>query len=158
VLETPSRSNFRLKLLQHVDILSIVSLHEFVFRPYTTEKTYVLFIQKKQKENIGTLQTTPIWMYLLDNDGYQKGDKRYEINENDLPDLVSNYRKSTAKCQNKFVDLSDINEGNFYNMLVEYHIPQGDSKVIELEIEAFQKKLDEVGIYETKLSSIFNED
>lgn len=50
VLETPSRSSFRLKLLQHVNIISIISLHEFVFRPYTTEKTYVIFIQKKRKK------------------------------------------------------------------------------------------------------------
>ncbi len=158
VLETPSRSNFRLKLLQHVDIISIISLHEFVFRPYTTEKTYVLIVQKKQKEDIGTIQTSPIWMYVLDNDGYQKGDKRYEIKENDLPDLVDNYYSDKAKGQNKFISISDINEDNFYNLLVEYHIPQGDSKVVELSMKDFKKQLSAIESYESKLKEIFDED
>lgn len=158
VLETPTRSDFRQKLLQHADILSIISLHEFVFRPYTTEKTYVLFIQKKQKDEVGRIQKKPIWLYLLENDGFQKGDKRYEINENDLPDLVANYMRSIAKGQNKFVEMCDINEDNFFNLMVEYHIPQGDSKVIELDIEAFKLKLKNLNNYEEKLRIIFNED
>lgn len=96
-------------------------------------------------------------MYILDNDGYQKGDKRFEINENDLPDLIQNYCSNEAQGQNKFVLPNEVNEDNFYNLLVEYHIPQDDSKVIEVDIDVFRKKLDEIEIFESKLQAIFNE-
>ena len=139
VLESPSREKFRVKLLQHVNIKAVVSLHKYVFRPYTTEKTYVLFIQRKHKTEVGTFQEDPIWMYILENDGFQKGDKRYEIKEDDLPDLIKNFMSRKSKKQNKFVKINEVNSDNFHNLLVEYHIPQGEATVKEIEFSDFKK-------------------
>ena len=56
MLETPSRENYRKKLLQNCTIKAIISLTRHAFAPYTKEKTYVLFMQRKQKEDIGIIQ------------------------------------------------------------------------------------------------------
>lgn len=60
VLESPSRANFRKKLLEHCEIYAIVSLTKFAFAPYTKEKTYVLFMKRKALSEISNLQKTPI--------------------------------------------------------------------------------------------------
>lgn len=98
-LETPSRGNFRKKVLEHCDIYAIISLTKFAFAPYTKEKTYILFMQKKQEEAIGTIQEFPIWHYIVDYDGYANSDKRYRtIYNDDLPELEQMF--------NEAVDLS----------------------------------------------------
>jgi len=85
-LESPSRENFRIKLLENCDLYAIVSVTKFEFAPYTKEKTYILFMQKKQKEDIGSLQTYPIWHFIVDYDGFANSDKRYRTKYHD--DLV----------------------------------------------------------------------
>ena len=76
VLENPSYKKFRKELLEKCDIYAIVSLPKFAFAPYTKEKTYALFI-KKHSEKVTKTQSTPIWMYIIDNDGLANSDKRF---------------------------------------------------------------------------------
>ena len=91
-LETPSRKSFREKLLQTCTIHAIVSLTRFAFAPYTKEKTYVIFMQKKQDEDVGKIQTTPIWHFILDYDGYANSDKRYRTKyHDDIPELEEKF-------------------------------------------------------------------
>ncbi|MDE1829228.1 MAG: SAM-dependent DNA methyltransferase [Thaumarchaeota archaeon] len=88
-LETPSRKDFREKLLKHCNIYAIISLTRYAFAPYTKEKTYVLFMQRKERNGDG-IQKIPIWHYILDYDGYANSDKRYRTKSNDdLPELQS---------------------------------------------------------------------
>ncbi len=98
ILEAPSRENFRQKLLGQCDVRAVVSLTKFAFAPYTKEKTYVLFLQKKQKEDVGVVQSTPIWHFIVDYDGYANSDKRYRTHaHDDLPEL-----------QEKFIGASNL--------------------------------------------------
>ncbi|MDD5473174.1 MAG: N-6 DNA methylase [Candidatus Methanoperedens sp.] len=91
-LETPSRENFRKKLLEACDIYTIISLTKFAFAPYTKEKTYILFMQKKQEDEMGEIQKIPIWHFILDYDGYANSDKRYKTKyHDDLPDLEEKF-------------------------------------------------------------------
>lgn len=91
-LEAPTREKFRVKLLQHCDIYAIISLTKFAFAPYTKEKTYVLFMRKKQKEDIGTIQEFPIWHFIVDYDGFANSDKRYRTKyHDDLPELEEKF-------------------------------------------------------------------
>lgn len=85
-LEAPSREKFRLKLLENCNLYAILSLTKFAFAPYTKEKTYILFMQKKQKEDIGHRQDYPIWHFIVEYDGYANSDKRYRTKYHD--DLV----------------------------------------------------------------------
>jgi type I restriction enzyme M protein len=91
-LETPSRENFRKKLLENCNVYAIFSLTAFAFAPYTKEKTYILFMQKKQKDKIGEFQQFPIWHFIVDYDGYANSDKRYKTKwHNDLSELEEKF-------------------------------------------------------------------
>lgn len=76
VLENPSYKKLRQEILEKCDIYAIVSLPKFAFAPYTKEKTYALFIRKRNKQ-ITKIQSKPIWMYIIDNDGLANSDKRF---------------------------------------------------------------------------------
>lgn len=76
VLENPSYAPFRKELLERCNIDAIVSLPIFAFAPYTKEKTYALFITKRSEKKTKP-QKSPIWMYIIDNDGLANSDKRF---------------------------------------------------------------------------------
>lgn len=105
ILENPSFKKLREEIMSVCTIDAIISLPKFAFAPYTKEKTYAIFLTKKHNRNYGGVienratgkfQTSPIWMYIIDNDGYANSDKRFPTrlrNENQqwLHDEVSGY-------------------------------------------------------------------
>jgi len=76
VLENPSLKNLRQEFLEKCNIFAIISLPIFAFAPYTKEKTYAVFFEKKN-EAVTKIQKEPIWMYIIDNDGLANSDKRF---------------------------------------------------------------------------------
>lgn len=76
VLENPSYMKFRKEILEKCEVYAIVSLPKFAFAPYTKEKTYALFLKKRSKK-VTKVQSKPIWMYIIDNDGLANSDKRF---------------------------------------------------------------------------------
>ena len=113
MLETPSREEFRKKILKNCTIHAIISLTRFAFAPYTKEKTYVMFMQKKQIDD-EEIQKTPIWHFILDYDGYANSDKRYITKyHDDLPELEDKFNDAV----NLTLQLpeSDIYKNNFLN-------------------------------------------
>ena len=74
--ENPSYEKFRIEVLEKVNIKAIVSLPKFAFAPYTKEKTYALYFEKKSKDDT-SFQKDDIWMYIIDNDVYANSDKRF---------------------------------------------------------------------------------
>ena len=92
ILETPTRSDLRLEILKHCNIYSIISLTKYAFAPYTKEKTYVMFMQKKQDNEIGEIQKHPIWHFILDYDGLANSDLRYRTKyHDDIPKLEEKF-------------------------------------------------------------------
>ena len=182
MLETPSRKDLRKKLLKNCKIHAIVSLTRFAFAPYTKEKTYVIFMQKKQDDDVGKIQTTPIWHFILDYDGYANSDKRYRTKyhddiselENNFPDAINlsmhpsdsstmkeeylrlersvNEREKLdglSGYKHKFVDMKNVNEDNFFNLLSEYHLRPHKTK--QIPKNAFNKKLQAIKLDLEKL-------
>ncbi len=76
VLENPSDRALRKELLETCDLTAVISLPKFAFAPYTKEKTYALFFTKRSEE-ITRVQSKPVWMYIIDNDGLANSDKRF---------------------------------------------------------------------------------
>lgn len=76
VLENPSLDKLRKKMLETCEVYAIISLPKFAFAPYTKEKTYAVYFIKKNK-TVTQIQKTPIWMYIVDNDGLANSDKRF---------------------------------------------------------------------------------
>lgn len=74
--ENPTFEKFRLEILRKCNVQAIISLPKFAFAPYTKEKTYAIFIEKKSNANT-KIQSEDIWTYIIDNDGYANSDKRF---------------------------------------------------------------------------------
>lgn len=106
ILENPSMKAIRKEILMTCEVYAIVSLPKFAFAPYTKEKTYALFLRKrfdrmysdieKKHKPTGKFQDKPVWMYIIDNDGFANSDKRFptrlrDKNQQWLHDEVSGY-------------------------------------------------------------------
>lgn len=76
VFENPSYKKLRIEILEKCDVYAIVSLPKFAFAPYTKEKTYAMFLQKRS-DKMTKIQSKSIWMYIIDNDGLANSDKRF---------------------------------------------------------------------------------
>ena len=151
ILESPSLEDYRRHLLNDVRVEAVISLHPFVFRPYTTEKTYALIIQKLSEEGRGRKCPDPIFMYILQNDGYQKGDKRYPINENDIPDLMDHYLTTNARAPHMFVEPLMVNESNFHNLLPEFYLNYYEDDYQEVDSDTYKNLIEEVARLNTHL-------
>lgn len=84
ILENDSMNVARLEFLKNAKLNAVVSLPIHAFAPYTKEKTFVLFFEKRDsplsdndllKESVQLERT---WMYIIDNDGYANSDKRFQ--------------------------------------------------------------------------------
>jgi type I restriction enzyme M protein len=64
----------------------VISMPSGVFKPYAGVSTAVLFFTKT-----GTGGTDKVWFYDMEADGYSLDDKRNEIKENDIPDILNRY-------------------------------------------------------------------
>lgn len=86
ILENPTYSRLREWFLVQCKIDMIISLPKFAFAPYTKEKTYAMFFQKRSTINddqkVEILddidQDEKMYAYIVDNDGYANSDKQYE--------------------------------------------------------------------------------
>jgi hypothetical protein len=76
LLENPSLAKVRKDFLEKCDIEAVVSLPKFAFAPYTKEKMFAVFFTKRS-EKITKMQVSPVWMYIIDNDGLANSDKRF---------------------------------------------------------------------------------
>lgn len=86
ILETNENIEIRRYLIKNCNLLSIISLPKYTFAPYTTQKTYILIIQKKSEKEIRYFnfenykQEKDTFIYISDVDGKAQSDKRYEVN------------------------------------------------------------------------------
>lgn len=84
-LENPSLSQFRSKILNNLNIISVISLPKYSFAPYTQEKTYIFIADKKVSK---TDTNENIFMSMVDYDGFSNNGKRYKTKyHDDLPNL-----------------------------------------------------------------------
>lgn len=86
--ETRQYENVRRYILDNCEVVAVVSLDEYVFRPYTGQPTAILFMNK------GSPTTKPVWFYEVLDDGFEKttrkkGRKPLAHGHNDLVNLRS---------------------------------------------------------------------
>jgi len=104
-------SSLRKKLVEDNFVYGVISLHPGVFKPYADVKTSVLLIDRvlaKKSKNIIFLD--------IDNDGYEKGNRKREIKDNDINDvsLLLNEYKKIIDDQPKINKFADHNSKVFF--------------------------------------------
>jgi len=85
VLESTNLSPLRNWLVKNCIIEKVIGLPKYIFAPYTHEKTYVLFLRKRNIpiENLEEIKSERIWMYIIDCDGYANSDRRFRTDKVD---------------------------------------------------------------------------
>ena len=85
-----------------------------VFKPYAGVSTAIIIFTKT---NAGG--TDKVWFYDMKADGYSLDDKRTEIDENDISDIVERFHNLEKEADRKrteqsfFVDVEEIRENGY---------------------------------------------
>jgi type I restriction enzyme M protein len=74
----------RKEIVEHQQLRAVISMPSGVFKPYAGVSTAVLIFTKTNSGG-----TDKVWFYDMRADGYSLDDKRSEISENDIPDIIS---------------------------------------------------------------------
>lgn len=109
-------------LLQECELVAVISLNEYVFRPYTGQPTAILILNK------GTSQRRPVWFYEVLEDGYEKTTSKKGRNpvtngENDLVNLRSLWAEKATSSQSFTVPIETIRE-NAYKLSMSSYRPR----------------------------------
>lgn len=140
----------RKELIDNQRLQAVISMPSGVFQPYSGVSTAILIFTKT---NAGG--TDKVWFYDMKADGYSLDQKRDEVKENDIPDVIARFRNlkdeenRTRKEQSFLVPVDEIRTNDYdlsinkykevERVKVEYEKPE----VVWGRIEALQKEITE---------------
>ncbi|PCI58517.1 MAG: N-6 DNA methylase [Gammaproteobacteria bacterium] len=97
-----AHQQLRQLLVENNQLEAVISLPSGVFKPYAGVSTAILIFTKG---GAGSQGTDHVWFYDVQADGFSLDDKRTPIKDNDLPDLVAEF-----KARDKALATSDNND------------------------------------------------
>lgn len=104
----------RKELVENHHLRAVVSMPSGVFKPYAGVSTAVLVFTKT-----GAGGTDKVWFYDMKADGLSLDDKRSEITDNDIPDILARFANLEGEAdrakteQSFFVTKDEIVENNY---------------------------------------------
>ena len=134
----------RKEIVDNQQLKAVISMPSGVFKPYAGVSTAVLIFTKT---NCGG--TDKVWFYDMKADGFSLDDKRSEIKDNDIPDVVNRFHNlkaeesRTRKEQSFFVSVEEI-RNNDYDLSINKY------KEIEREKVEYEPVADILSRLETK--------
>ncbi|MDG4951542.1 type I restriction-modification system subunit M [Weeksellaceae bacterium KMM 9724] len=155
-----AHKSIREELVNNQKLEAVISMPSGVFKPYAGVSTAILFFTKTNSGG-----TDKVWFYDMQADGYSLDDKRSEIKENDIPDIIERFKNLEAEAdrertdQSFMVPLEEIKENdwdlsiNRYKEIVYEEIEYEDPKVIIGAIKEIDKSRKEALI---NLGNIIN--
>lgn len=111
----------RKELIENQKLEAVISMPSGVFKPYAGVSTAILIFTKT---NAGG--TDKVWFYDMKADGYSLDDKRSEISDNDIPDIIARFNNLEAEAdrtrndQSFFVPKAEIAENDYDLSLNKY--------------------------------------
>lgn len=163
----------RKMLINDTQLLAVISLPHFVFKPYASVSTNILIFVRGG-------ETDRVWFYEIEKDGYGKGNARKYLGNSEFPEVINlwknRYRDDYVSVSGKhcFVDKLEIVESGYelspkkylqksLNRNTELYVKLGDIASVEKGSEA--AKGDDNGVYplittaeETKKSKSYKYD
>jgi len=145
-----AHKQIRQTLIETHKLDAVISMPSGVFKPYAGVSTAVIFFTKT-----GTGGTDNVWFYDMKADGYSLDDKRNEIKDNDIPDILARYHNLSEEADRKrteksfFVPFEEIKENdwdlsiNRYKEIVYEEIEYAAPADIIKEIEALDQERNE---------------
>lgn len=140
----------RQELVDHQRLQAVISMPSGIFQPYAGVSTAILIFTKT---NAGG--TDKVWFYDMRADGYSLDQKRSEVEENDIPDIMTrfahleNEADRSRKEQSFLVPVEEIRKNNYIltfetykeaeHQKVEYEAPE----VILGRIDSLENEINE---------------
>ena len=90
-----AHKSIRKELVENQNLIGIISMPSGVFKPYAGVSTAVLIFMKTDAGG-----TSDVWFYDMEADGFSLDDKRSEIEENDIPDIIARYKNRENEKDN----------------------------------------------------------
>jgi type I restriction enzyme M protein len=144
----------RKEIIDHHKLEAIISMPSGVFKPYAGVSTAIMIFTKT-----GAGGTDNVWFYDMKADGYSLDDKRTEIEENDIPDIIERFHNLEAEKERKrteqsfFVPVEGIRENDYDLSIHKYK----EMEYAKVEYEAPEKILEKIQDYENEMIQGINE-
>ena len=123
----------RKELIDNQRLQAVISMPSGVFQPYSGVSTAILIFTKTNSGG-----TDKVWFYDMRADGYSLDQKRTEVNENDIPDVIHRFHhlegeaERTRKEQSFLVPVEEIREKD-------YDLSMNKYKEVEREVVVYDK-------------------
>lgn len=91
----------RKEIVENNQLQAVISMPSGVFKPYAGVSTAVLIFTKT-----GAGGTENVWFYDMQADGYSLDDKRNEVTENDIPDIINRFHNLEKEQERKRTEKS----------------------------------------------------
>ena len=96
-----AHQSIRKELIENHQLRAVISMPSGVFKPYAGVSTAVLVFTKT-----GAGGTDRVWFYDMKADGFSLDDKRTEVKENDIPDIIARFHNLDAEADRKRTEQS----------------------------------------------------
>ena len=109
-----AHKSIRKEIVENHQLRAVISMPSGVFKPYAGVSTAVLIFTKT-----GAGGTDNVWFYDMKADGFSLDDKRSEIADNDIPDIINRFRNIEAEAdrarteQSFFVPKQEIVDNDY---------------------------------------------
>ena len=147
---TKGHKDIRKEIVENHKLEAVISMPSGVFKPYAGVSTAIMIFTKT-----GTGGTDKVWFYDMKADGFSLDDKRNEIEENDIPDIIERFNNLDKEEERKrteqsfFVTKEEIVENSYdlsinkYKEIVYEEVHYDAPKVILERINSLEKEISE---------------
>ena len=96
-----AHKDIRKEIVEGNRLEAVISMPSGVFKPYAGVSTAVLVFTKTSHGG-----TDQVWFYDMKADGFSLDDKRTEVKENDIPDIVARFHNREGEKERQRTDQS----------------------------------------------------
>lgn len=143
-----AHKQIRKTLIENNRLEAVISMPSGVFKPYAGVSTGILIFTKT-----GHGGTDKVWFYDMKADGYSLDDKRTQVKENDIPDIIERFKHLEKEIDRKrteqsfFVDKEEIVKNDYdlsinkYKEVVYEKVEYPPTNEILAEIESLNNEI-----------------
>lgn len=146
--------DIRKELVDKNQLRAVISMPSGVFKPYAGVSTAVLIFTKT-----GTGGTDKVWFYDMQADGLSLDDKRAEVKENDIPDIIKRFRNLDGEVDRKrteqsfFVPVEEIRDNGYDLSISKYK----KSDYVAVDYPSTTELLSDISVLYKKLGDSLSE-
>ena len=149
-----AHKSIREEIIENHHLQAVISMPSGVFKPYAGVSTAVLIFTKT-----GAGGTENVWFYDMKADGFSLDDKRSEIQDNDIPDIIERFRNLENEAgrerteQSFFVPKQEIVDNDYDLSINKYK----KVEYVPVEYPATEEIMEELRELERKIAKEMDE-